>query len=563
MLAQERRTLVALLSAAVRAIVPDVPLPEVLLERPKDPSHGDIASTVALQLAKPARRNPRELGEAIAATLLADPAARALVEGADVAGPGFINIRFTAAARLAVVRTVLVEKERFGFSDAGAGERVLIEFVSANPTGPLHVGHGRQGALGDALAAVLATQGWEVVREFYYNDSGAQIENLTRSVQARLKGLAPGLPGWPENAYNGDYVLDVARAYAARATVSADDRSFTASGDPDDLDSIRQFSVAYLRHEQDLDLRAFGVRFDNYFLESSLYARGKVDEVVDRLNESGQTYEKDGALWLRTSAYGDDEDRAMRKQDGSFTYFVPDIAYHLDKWRRGFHRDINIMGSDHQSEVQRVRIGLQCLGEGIAPGYPDAILHKMVKVMKGGAEVKISKREGSYVTLRDLIEWAGRDAVRFFLVSRKAETEFVFDVDLARSQSEENPVYYVQYAHARIASVFAQWRERDPTELDLATVDLSPLSSDHELALLRRLSAYPDMLAQAAADRAPHQVAFYLKDCAADLHSYYNAERVLVDDLGTRHARLALLAATQQVLKNGLTLLGVSAPDKM
>ncbi|MGH9578224.1 MAG: arginine--tRNA ligase, partial [Terriglobales bacterium] len=367
----------------------------------------------------------------------------AMCEPPEIAGPGFINLRLAPRAKLAIVARALAEGARFGHAEARPAEKVQVEFVSANPTGPLHVGHGRQAALGDAIAALLEAQGHAVTREFYYNDAGAQIEKLALSVQARARGMRPGEAGWPAEGYNGEYVEEIARDYLSR------------QGDAGDLEAIRKFAVAYLRTEQDADLQAFGVKFDGYFLESSLYSDGKVEQVVDRLAANAKTYEKDGALWLRTTDYGDDKDRVVRKSDGSFTYFVPDIAYHVSKWQRGFRRVIDVQGSDHHSTVARVRAGLQALGMGIPAGYPDYILHSLVKVVRGGEEVRISKRAGTYVTLRDLIDWAGRDAVRFFLVSRKADADFVFDVDLALAKSEENPVYYVQYAHARVCSVFA------------------------------------------------------------------------------------------------------------
>ncbi len=543
--------------------------PQVMLERPKIAAHGDAATNLAMQLAKPLKRNPREVAETLCASLLADAELKDLLESAEVAGPGFINLTITDAARQAVVQQILAQGEQFGTLPAQSGHpaRILIEFVSANPTGPLHLGHARQAALGDALAQVYASQGMAVTREFYYNDAGEQINNLATSVHARLHGQEPGMAGWPEKAYNGDYIADIAASFLRQDSVAADDRSVTASGDIDDISAIRDFAVAYLRHEQDLDLRAFGVRFDSYFLESSLYQDGRVEQAVAALVASGKTYEKDGALWFRTTDYGDDQDRVMRKSEGGYTYFVPDVAYHLNKWQRGFTQALDIQGSDHQSTVMRVRAGLQALDLGIPPEYPRYLLHKMVKVMRGGAEVKISKRAGSYVTLRDLIDWVGRDAVRFFLASRKAETEFVFDIDLALSQSEDNPVYYVQYAHARICSVIGQWQERfasEAAQTDLAgAIDVSGLTGAGARALLSRLAQYPGMLTDAARDMAPHQIAFYLKDCAADMHSQYNAERVLVDDAKERLARLALLVATRQVLRNGLALLGVSAPEKM
>ena len=473
--------------------------------------------------------------------------------------------RLSAAAKQAVVAEVLAEGSLFGQRRPN-GKKMMCEFVSANPTGPLHVGHGRQGALGDAICGLYESQGWAVTREFYYNDAGVQIATLARSTQARILGLKPGDDGWPADAYNGDYIADIAADFLAGATVHADDRAFTASGDPQDIDSIRQFAVAYLRHEQDLDLRAFGVKFQNYFLESSLYLDGKVEHAVARLKAAGKTYESEGALWLRSTDYGDDKDRVMRKSDGSYTYFVPDVAYHIDKWQRGFDKVVNVQGTDHHGTIARVRAGLQAAAVGIPQGWPDYLLNKMVTVMKGGVEVKISKRTGGYVTLRDLIEWTSRDAVRFFLISRKADTEFVFDVDLALKANDENPVFYVQYAHARICSVLAQYTLRTGKSVDIGLdpgVDLSLLTAATETALMLKLAAYPDMLSGAAADFAPHDVAFYLRDLAAAFHSWYGAERFLIDDAALAAARMALLAATRQVLRNALAMMGVSAPDAM
>jgi arginyl-tRNA synthetase len=575
MLASQKQQIIDLFQAALAPIVAGTELqPAVVLERPRDPAHGDIACNIAMQLAKPLKKNPRELAQAIVAAVLANKGA--LIESADIAGPGFINLRVAAAAKQSVVNTIFKEAAQYGKATTGAGKKVMVEFVSANPTGPLHVGHGRQGALGDAMAALLEVQGYDVTREFYYNDAGVQIGNLALSVQARAKGFKPGDAGWPEAAYNGDYIADIAQDFLAGKVVSSSDSApVSASGNADDIESIRKFAVAYLRHEQDLDLQAFGVRFDNYYLESSLYSDGKVAAAVEALVKAGKTYEQDGALWLRTTEYGDDKDRVMKKSDGTYTYFVPDVAYHVTKWQRGYGKVINVQGSDHHGTIARVRAGLQAVGLGIPQGYPDYVLHKMVTVMKDGAEVKISKRAGSYVTVRDLIEWSagdavnengerdltrGRDAVRFFLISRKADTEFTFDVDLALSQSDENPVYYVQYAHARICSVLAQWNGDETT---LNGVDLSPLTSPREAALLAKLAEYPEMLQKALDELGPHQVAFYLRDLAGELHSYYNAERVLVDDSAIKMARLALMCATRQVLRNGLALIGVSAPARM
>ena len=528
-------------------------------ESPKVAAHGDLACTAAMQLAKGLKQNPRQLGESLREALLATPAFQRWVQSIELAGPGFINIRLQDAARQAVVTEVLQAGQAFGQQPA-TGERVLVEFVSANPTGPLHVGHGRQAALGDAICNLLATQGQDVYREFYYNDAGVQIGTLATSTQLRARGIKPGDAGWPEAAYNGDYIQDIANDFLARKTVSSDDREFTASGDVEDLDGIRLFAVAYLRHEQDLDLKAFDVRFDNYYLESSLYTSGKVDAAVQKLRDAGKTYEHDGALWLRSTDYGDDKDRVMRKGDGSYTYFVPDVAYHITKWERGFTRVVNIQGTDHHGTIARVRAGLQAAGVGIPEGYPDYVLHTMVRVMRGGQEVKISKRAGSYVTLRDLIEWTSKDAVRFFLLSRKPDTEYVFDIDLALAQNNDNPVYYVQYAHARICSVLASW---GGDVARLAAADLSPLTGPQAQALMLKLAQYPQMLSAAAQDFAPHDVTFYLRELASLYHSYYDAERILVDDEPVRLARLALVAATAQVLHNGLQVLGVSAPTKM
>ncbi len=528
-------------------------------ESPKVAAHGDLATTAAMQLAKPLKASPRQLAETLRAELLLTEPFQRWVDTLDIAGPGFINIRLKPAAKQAVVSDVLAQGAQFGVQSP-RGQRLLVEFVSANPTGPLHVGHGRQAALGDAICNLYQSQGWEVYREFYYNDAGVQIATLATSTQLRAKGFKPGDPEWPEQAYNGEYIADIAADFLAGKTVQSDDRSFTASGDVEALDDMRLFAVAYLRHEQDLDLQAFSVRFDNYYLESSLYLSGRVDAVVQKLQQAGQTYEQDGALWLKTTTYGDDKDRVMRKGDGSYTYFVPDVAYHITKWERGFEKVVNIQGTDHHGTIARVRAGLQAAGVGIPQGYPDYVLHTMVRVVKGGEEVKISKRAGSYVTLRDLIEWTSKDAVRFFLLGRKPDTEYTFDVDLAVAKNNDNPVYYVQYAHARICSVLASWGGDRTT---LGSVGLSVLDSGPAQALMLLLAKYPDMLTAAAADFAPHDVTFYLRELAASYHSYYDAERILVDDETVRLARLALVAATAQVLHNGLAVLGVSAPQKM
>ncbi|PZP33447.1 MAG: arginine--tRNA ligase [Roseateles depolymerans] len=558
---QAKQALLAALAEALQDIAPGSNA-VAAFESPKQAAHGDFACTAAMQLAKPLKANPRELATRLIAALEAKPAFQTWVQALEIAGPGFINIRLKPAAKQAVVSEVAAAGTAFGHR-AATGKHVMVEFVSANPTGPLHVGHARQAALGDALCSVFKTQGHDVTREFYYNDAGVQIATLANSTQMRLKGFKPGDAEWPEAAYNGDYIQDIADAFLKKETVKADDREFTASGDVDDLDSIRQFAVAYLRHEQDLDLQAFGLKFDSYFLESSVYAGGQLEKTVERLVASGKTYEEGGALWLRTTDYGDDKDRVMRKKEGGYTYFVPDVAYHINKFERGYTQCINIQGTDHHGTIARVRAGLQAVNLGIPQGFPDYVLHKMVTVMKNGEEVKISKRAGSYVTLRDLIDWTSRDAVRFFLISRKADTEFIFDVDLALKQNDENPVFYVQYAHARICSVIRNWVTRGGDESALGGADLTLLTAPTEEALMLKLAAYPDMLTGAAAGLAPHDVAFYARDLAGAYHSYYAAERVLDQAPELSRARVALLAATRQVLANALGLLGVSAPEQM
>ncbi len=540
-------------------------------ESPKVAEHGDFACTAAMQLAKALKQNPRELASGLREALLKNAQFAKWVSEVEIAGPGFINIRLKPQAKQEVVREVLAQADCYGYQKE-TGKKMMVEFVSANPTGPLHVGHGRQAALGDAICNLWATQGEQVYREFYYNDAGVQINNLGISAQLRARGYTPESPEWPKgetaNVYNGEYIADIARDFLAKLTVQADDRSFTASGDANDLDGIREFAVAYLRREQDLDLKAFDVKFDNYYLESSLYTSGRVAQAVQKLIAAGKTYEKDGALWLKSTDYGDDKDRVMRKSDGSYTYFVPDVAYHLAKWERGFTRVVNIQGTDHHGTIARVRAGLQAVsvkeGAGIPEGYPDYVLHTMVRVMKDGQEIKISKRTGGYVTLRDLIDWTSKDAVRFFLLSRKPDTEYTFDIDLAVQKNNDNPVFYVQYAHARICSVLAAWSEKESGDAAvLPSADLAALNTTPAQALMLQLAKYPDMLTAAARDFAPHDVTFYLRDLAANYHSYYDAERILVDDENVKKARLALVCATAQVIRNGLAVLGVSAPAKM
>ena len=554
----------------------------ITLERPKQAAHGDLACNIAMQLAKGLKMNPRALAEGIVAALRADAVAGQSIESAEIAGPGFINLRVAPAAKRRVIGEIFAQSEAYGRAPAragaaGAAGKLLVEFVSANPTGPLHVGHGRQAALGDALCNLFDTQGYAVTREFYYNDAGVQIANLAISVQARGRGFKPGDAAWPEAAYNGEYIADIAQDFLSKQSVKAADVEVTASGDINDLDSIRRFAVAYLRNEQDIDLKLFGVQFDHYTLESSLYQSGKVEHAVSALTAAGKTFEDGGALWLKTTDYGDDKDRVMKKSDGTYTYFVPDVAYHLAKWQRGFAKAVNVQGSDHHGTIARVRAGLQAVsthaGLGMPTAYPDYVLHKMVTVMMGGEEVKISKRAGSYVTLRDLIDLSGsgdldrgRDAVRFFLISRKADTEFVFDVDLAQKKSDENPVYYVQYAHARICSVLREAGIADETARKaLVGADLGVLTHVRELALMQKLAEYPEVLQSASEHLAPHDIAFYLRDLAGEFHALYNERelRVLTATDAVKMARLALYATTAQVIVNALTLLGVSAPQSM
>lgn len=538
----------------------DLAIPNFVIERARSREHGDFASNIAMMLAKPARAKPRELAGKLVAALPTN----ALVAKVEIAGPGFINFFLSAESYHAEVQRIFAQGDAYGRSQTGEGQRVGVEYVSANPTGPLHVGHGRNAAIGDCISRLLDATGWEVKREFYYNDAGVQIANLAISVQARARGVAPDNAGWPEGGYRGDYIADVARAYLDGASVTADGLTVVGAKNADDLESIRQFAVAYLRHEQDLDLKAFGVDFDVYFLESSLYSDGKVEETVRELIAHGHTYEEGGALWLRSTDFGDDKDRVMRKSDGTYTYFVPDVAYHLSKWQRGYTRASTVLGADHHGSLARVRAGLQALDTGIPTGWPEYVLYQMVTVMKGGEEVKLSKRAGSYVTLRDLIDEVGCDATRYFLIARKSDSQLVFDIDLARSQSNDNPVYYIQYAHARVCSVLRQASEKGfDVDLDDGLQQLTRLDNEHEQILLTELSKYPEIVEAAAANLEPHVLAGWLRELANAFHTYYNAHQFLVDDTDLRNARLALAVATRQVLKNGLNLLGLGAPEKM
>ena len=557
-------TVATLLGEALKNVLAardaDISAPEIQVERTRDPAHGDLASNIALATAKQLRMPPRELAEALCRALPENTA----IARTEIAGPGFINFFLSKDSQGEVIREVLRLGGSFGHNNCGEGRKVQVEFVSANPTGPLHVGHGRGAAVGDTLARILEASGWDVTREFYYNDAGAQINNLALSVQARCRGVTPDESGWPDDGYRGDYIVELAEAYLAGESVEASDKSVQAVGDADDLEAIRDFAVAWLRREQDLDLRSFGVGFDVFFLESALYESGEVESTVAKLVESGNTYRQDDALWLRTTAFGDDKDRVMQKKDGGYTYFLPDVAYHLNKWKRGFGRVINEQGADHHSTVTRVRAGLQALGEGIPLGWPDYVLHQMVTVMREGQEVKLSKRAGSYLTLRDLISEVGRDATRYFLVARSPNSQLTFDIDLAISQSSDNPVFYIQYAHARVCSVKRKLIENGlPSELQADELPLARLTEGQEAELMKQLARFPEIVLRAGSNEEPQQIANYLRELAGEFHAYYNAHKVLVDDAELRHARFALCSAVGQVLANGLDLLGVSAPESM
>lgn len=540
------------------------------VERTRDLSHGDFASNIAMMTARSFKSNPRAVAEMLIAAIGEQPE----IAKIEIAGPGFLNFTFKPEIYHQELSLVVETAEKYGYNNSGNQEKVQIEFVSANPTGPLHVGHGRGAAVGDSIARVLNANGFDVTREFYYNDAGAQIDNLAASVKARIDGVTPEDDAWIEDGYRGEYIIDIAKSFLAKESVIADDREITASGDANNLEDIRNFAVAYLRREQDLDLKAFDINFDVYYLESSLYKEGHVEQVVNTLIEKGVTYESEGALWLKTTDYGDDKDRVMRKKEGGYTYFVPDVAYHEQKWARGFRYAINEQGADHHGTISRVRAGLQALEVGIPQGWPEYILHQMVMVLKDGQEVKISKRAGSYVTLRDLIDEVGKDATRYFLAARNPDSQLQFDIDLALSKSSENPVYYIQYAHARICSILAE-RERRGSAFDanFAIENLDKLTMPQEYKLMRTLSSFGEIIVTAGNNRAPHLIANYLQDLAADVHSYYNVKddagnaiRILTEDenaKGLQDAKLYLLMAAKQVLANGLDLLGLSAPTKM
>lgn len=538
----------------------------VSIERTRDVAHGDFASNLAMMLARELKSSPRQIAEKLIAALPSNP----LIEKVEIAGAGFMNFTLSKDAYYNELNEVMLQQDQYGHNNSADGMKVQVEFVSANPTGPLHVGHGRGAAVGDSLARIMAANGYDVTKEFYYNDAGAQIDNLTLSVKSRIDGVMPDDASWPADGYRGDYIIEIAKDFLAKQTVIADDRSIVASGDANDLENIREFAVAYLRHEQDLDLQAFDVKFDNFFLESSVYKDGSVDNVVETLTKNGFTYEEEGALWLRTTDFGDDKDRVMRKKEGGYTYFVPDLAYHCNKWERGFKRVVNEQGADHHGTIARVRAGLQALNTGIPKGWPDYVLHQMVLVMRDGQEVKISKRAGSYVTLRDLIDEVGKDATRYFLVARKPDSQLQFDIDLARSQSSENPVYYIQYAHARICSLLDERNKVSAFDANVAKASSDRLNSDLDYDLMRVISRFPEMVISANNNNAPHLIAAYLQELAGSVHSYYNAKdengkaiRILTDDESLQDAKLYLLASAKQVIANGLSLLGLSAPNKM
>jgi arginyl-tRNA synthetase len=524
-----------------------------ILERPRDPSFGDWATNLAMTLAKPLGKKPRDVAEALIAAL--DQSAVGVI-AAEIAGPGFINLRLDPGFQARGILQILAAPESWGHVNLGHGQRVVVEFVSANPTGPLHVGHGRQAALGDAISTLLECTGWNVDREFYYNDAGVQIANLAKSTQARVREIAGQPLAIPEGGYHGEYIREIAERYVAQ-------HPHDAAGN--DLDAMREFAVAALRHEQDLDLQAFGVKFDTYYLESSLYTDGRVEKTVDALKQSGYTFEEEGALFLRTTAFGDDKDRVMKKsaaKGGDYTYFVPDVAYHVTKFERGYTRAINVQGADHHSTTTRVRAGLQALGIGIPQGFPEYVLHQMVTVMKSGEEVKISKRAGSYVTVRDLIDEVGRDAVRYFYLMRKGDSQLIFDVDLARSQSEENPVYYVQMAHARMCGIF-RVGEIDATTVTGNGVDLSVLSEPAEQELIKQLLDLPSMVKGAAETLEPHRIAGWALETARAAHTWYHKHHVLGEPEAITQARLVLARATQLGIAAGLRILGLSAPERM
>ena len=548
--------LASIISLALDQILDDSSIIDIHIERPKTLEHGDYSTNIALQLTKILKKNPREIAQLIIEKIGLDPS----IDRLEIAGPGFINFYLSAAGKSSIIKNIFTQSINYGHNEAGKNQKLQVEFVSANPTGPLHIGHGRGAAIGDSLARIMQANGWDVTREFYYNDAGQQINNLALSVQSRIKGIEPDDTNFPEDGYRGEYILEIADAYSNCKTVEVDGEIVKSNGNPDDVENIKKFSVAFLRKEQNIDLDAFQTTFDVFTLESTFYQNKDVEKVLDLLEKNGFSYQKDDATWLKTTNFGDDKDRVMIKTDGSYTYFVPDVAYHLNKWERGFVRVINEQGADHHSTITRVRAGLQGLNLSIPKNWPEYVLHQMVTVTKNNQEVKISKRAGSYVTLRDLIDEVGSDATRYFLLARKPDSQLIFDIDLAKSQTNDNPVYYIQYAHARICAVLNQVLM---TKEDLHNFDESLLTSTHEHQLIKRLSEFPEIILLSASESSPHYIATFLKDLAADFHSYYNANKFLSDDKALQNARLALIGATKIVIKNGLQLLGISAPEKM
>ena len=548
--------LASIISSALDQILDDSSTIDIHIERPKTLEHGDYSTNIALQLTKILKKNPREIAQLIIEKVGLDPS----IDRLEIAGPGFINFYLSSAGKSSIINSIFSQSTNYGHNLTGKNQKLQVEFVSANPTGPLHIGHGRGAAIGDSLARIMQANGWDVTREFYYNDAGQQINNLALSVQSRIKGIEPDDANFPEDGYRGEYILEIADAYSNLKTVEVDGEIVKANGNPDDIENIKRFSVAFLRNEQNIDLAAFQTTFDVFTLESTFYQNKDVEKVLDLLEKNGFSYQKDDATWLKTTKFGDDKDRVMIKSDGSYTYFVPDVAYHLNKWERGFVRVINEQGADHHSTITRVRAGLQGLNLGIPKDWPDYVLHQMVTVTKNNQEVKISKRAGSYVTLRDLIDEVGSDATRYFLLARKPDSQLIFDIDLAKSQTNDNPVYYIQYAHARICAVLNQANVKPE---DLQNFDEALLTSTHEHQLIKRLSEFPEIISLSASESSPHYIATFLKDLAADFHSYYNANKFLSDDKALQNARLALIGATKIVIKNGLQLLGISAPEKM
>jgi arginyl-tRNA synthetase len=551
-----KKLIINLIKNACHKISIDLNENEIQIDRPKSLEHGDYSSNIALQISKRLKKNPREVAD----ILINEMDYQTYFEKLELAGPGFINFFLNSSGKASQLNDVFDLKEDFGKNKTGNNQTLQVEFVSANPTGPLHIGHGRGAAIGDCLARIFQANGWDVTREFYYNDAGAQINNLTLSVQARLKNIDPDHEDFPQDGYRGDYIQDIATAYSQKKSLSSELEEVVASGNVEDLKNIQQFSVAFLRNEQNQDLANFRTFFDVFTLESSFYVNQDIENVVKTIKQNGFTYESDDALWLKTTEFNDDKDRVMQKSDGTYTYFVPDVAYHKNKWERGFKRVINEQGADHHSTITRVRAGLQALNMGIPQDWPEYVLHQMVTVMKNGQEVKISKRAGSYVTLSDLVNQVGCDATRFFLVSRKADSQLIFDIDLAQSKSNDNPVYYIQYAHARIFAVLDQAKFKS-SNISECLIEL--LSSNHESQLMKKISEFPDIVFLSGEEKSPHYIATYLKELAGDFHSYYNDSKFLVDDVNLQSARLSLVFAVKQVIKNGLELLGLSAPEKM